>query len=126
MALRRSCAFAVVLGLFAPGLVPLVALPSHAEQGCADHVCECARRCPPKRNAASDCHGAHAASPDCSMRGACRHDQAMGPAVATSGYLASLPLTAELAFASEPLVGVLAGQAPVGFSRIDPNPPRAV
>lgn len=125
MGFRRWCALALVLAAFAPGSSPLLALTSNAKHECTDHVCKCARRCPPKRSAASDCHGPSEASADCSMRGACRHDQAAATPAAAPVYLAPEALTVELIFAAEPLGCPREAPAPVGFSRIDPHPPRA-
>lgn len=124
MRFPRSCAFALLFGVLAPSLQPLLALTTNAEHACADHVCECARRCPPKRSAGSACHAKSEGRPDCAMRGACRHDQAPATAVATSVYLAPGSVTALLTFATGPLVRATTAPALVGFSRIDPRPPR--
>jgi hypothetical protein len=125
MAMRRSFALVLLLAALAPGFGPLVAFADNRQHDCAGHVCECARRCPPKRTAGSDCH-AKTSSPDCSMRGACRHDQAAATPVATTVYVAAESVTVALTLAIEPLGRTLEASTPVGFSRLDPRPPRTV
>ena len=125
MTMRRSFALVLLLAVLAPGFASLVAFADNPQHDCAGHVCECARRCPPKRTAGSDCH-AKTNSPDCSMRGACRHDQAAATPVATTVYVAAESITDDLLLAVEPLVRTSEATTPVGFSRLDPRPPRTV
>jgi hypothetical protein len=126
MALPRCCALTLVLAVLAPGFGPLLAFGAGAEHVCADHVCACARRCPPKRSTGSGCHAKEDGRSDCSMRGACRHDQAAATTVATPLSLAPESLVVESTFAAEPVVRAPLAPAPVGFSRIDPRPPRTL
>jgi hypothetical protein len=119
---RRLLSLVLVL----PLLEPLSFLAKGATAGdheCHDHVCMCARRCPPRRSLERPCHGS-AEEPQ-QVRGACSHDQvgALGSvkiAVLTAtSFLAALPAL-DLA---PPLVG---SSLPSGHTRIDPLPPRAL
>jgi hypothetical protein len=60
------------------------------------------------------------------MRGACRHDQAAATPLATPVYLAPEPLTVVLMSTAGPLARATKAAVPIGFSRIDPDPPRTV
>jgi hypothetical protein len=60
------------------------------------------------------------------MRGACRHDQAVAPALGSPSFLAPEVVAAVLTLSTEPLTLAPEAHPPVGFPRIDPHPPRTV
>ena len=120
---RSFAAVALALAVLAPGLGPLVAVTGEAEDDCAGHVCQCARRCPPKRTNASSCHGNDDARSACEMRGACRHDQAAAP-LGGLAWAGPEPVAAAPVLDAAPLRHAFVRSVSLGFSRIDPRPPR--
>ena len=120
---RRLLILALLPTLLDP--LALVARARAAEEHeCRDHVCLCARHCPPKPSRAQSCHESAQQGP--AMRGVCHHDQAT---MLASGAPAVLP--AEPRPAAVPPAAVLrcppATRAlPSGFARIDPPPPKSL
>jgi hypothetical protein len=119
---RRLLVLALLPALLDPLAIFARALAS-GERECRDHVCLCARRCPPKTSGGDHCQGsARGAS---SLRGACHHDQARSLGSATPAVLPVLPSAAMVPTSGfEPPV-VVEG-LPAGFVRIDGPPPRAL
>ena len=120
---RSFSAVALALAVLAPGLGPLASVTGDAEDDCAGHVCQCARRCPPKRTAAPSCHGRNDAPPACEMRGTCRHDQPAAP-LGAFAWAEPEPVGAAPMLDAAPFRHVFVGSVSLGFSRIDPRPPR--
>ena len=119
---RRFLALALLPALLDP-LALLAGVRMSPGQECSDHVCMCARLCPPRRNAARHCpEGASAAA---SMRAACNHDQASVLGSVTSAIPPAGPAIAVVLGSGFPLHP--ANEAlPTGFVRIDPPPPKSL
>jgi hypothetical protein len=121
--MRPSLAtFALVLLALEP--LPLIAYAVTAgRHECLDHVCMCARRCPPARAMAEHCQ--RSSSETRQIRGACNHYQAEALASLAVGELPPGPapvtvrhLVGDVFFALRPLSS--------GHTRIDPRPPRSL
>lgn len=117
---RRLLALALATFVLDP-LAPVMGL-SAGGRACHDHVCLCARRCPPRRDPAQSCH--QSAPEGSSVRATCRHDQAAGFA-----SVAPAVLPAETRLVVTPLVGLGAAagdEDPTpGFKTIVPPPPKS-
>jgi hypothetical protein len=117
---RRLLALALATVVLDP-LAPIVGAWS-AERPCRDHVCLCARHCPPRQSAAHSCHEPGAETTG--VRAACHHDEASS---LTSIAPALLPAGARLAAATS---FVLADAAPAqdpapGFDSVLSPPPKS-
>jgi len=116
---RRLLALALATVVLGP-LAPIAGVWASARE-CREHVCLCARHCPPRRAAAQPCH---ASEPEAAgVRAACDHDQAAGLA---SIAPALLPVPARVATTTS---FVLAGAASVqstasGFDSVLAPPPK--
>jgi hypothetical protein len=118
---RRLLGSALVLPLLAP-FPQLVRAAMGGSHECRDHICMCARRCPPKRNLGEHCQGP--AKEPRQMRGACNHDPVSAPGAGKVAVVPSASLPAVL-----PVLGMepplLRRALPSGHTRVDPPPPRA-
>jgi hypothetical protein len=116
---RRLLALALVLPVLGPA--SLVSLASRGEHECRDHVCMCARSCPPRRDAPGACHGGEAARPG--LRGACNHDEPQASAKAMPAVLTDAGLHARGAVFSDAVSPAVPAPT-TGFTRLDSQPPR--
>jgi hypothetical protein len=92
-----------------------------AGQACHDHVCLCARRCPPRRDPARSCHSS--APADSAVRATCSHERDAGLAAAVPALLpAEAPSVVTLALAHTPAARHECPSA--GFRRIVSPPPK--
>jgi hypothetical protein len=119
---RTLLSLALVLPLIEP--LGLFAKAVRAEgHECRDHVCMCARRCPPKKRAQEPCHGDAGARP--TVRSACNHDQAGALGSVTPAVVPAEARRAVVPVFEFELSSVVGGM-PSGFGEIDPPPPRAL
>jgi len=120
---RRLLVLALLPAMLEP--LALFAKARAAEKHeCRDHVCMCARRCPPKRGREEPCHESANQGP--ALRGACNHDQT---ATLASAAPAILPAVAGLAIVPPAAVSnapFVAEGHPSGFTQLDPPPPRTL
>jgi hypothetical protein len=120
-AMRRRLLALALASLVIDPLAPLAGWWRAAGAACRDHVCLCARHCPPRRDPARSCHGS--ASEGSAVRASCSHDQAEGLASVASAVLpaetvvVAAPVTASAAAAG-------AARPTPGFQTIDPPPPK--
>jgi hypothetical protein len=118
--MRRLLALALATVVLDP-LAPFAGAWA-AAQPCRDHVCLCARHCPPQRSPAQSCH--RSAPEDPSVRAACSHDEAarlasVAPAVLPAGTRPVVTPLVEFAVAA-------GDEDPTpGFRTIVPPPPRS-
>jgi hypothetical protein len=118
---RRLLGLTLVLPLLDP-LALFVRASAAGAHECRDHVCMCARRCPPMKDAPGPWHGHAGERP--TLRGACNHDPAGVIGSVTPGVppaAAWRAVAPSLAFEQCAAAGV----TPQGFAEIDPPPPRA-
>jgi hypothetical protein len=116
---HRLLALALAIVVLDP-LAPVVAAWAAGRQ-CRDHVCLCARRCPPRQTTVRPCHESKTEATG--VRAACHHDEApslarIAPALVPAG--ASLPTAASF---------VLADMSPAedpspGFDSVLSPPPK--
>src|SRR5262245_58167978 len=100
-------------------------LAGAAAAHCAGQVCACRTHCPPKRPAASACHGGGGAARGLpAMTAACHHEDEAAPAVSPR----LLPAAATLLppWRSGPVRSSPADAPGPGFRRLEIRPPRAL
>ncbi len=92
-----------------------------AVRACHDHVCLCARHCPPRRDPARSCHSS--APVDSDVRANCSHDQAAGLASVVPGVLpaeAALVVTPEFDHSAD----APSDEPSPGFRQVVSPPPK--
>ena len=113
----------LALGLASLVLDPLALFAGLRAAGpvCHDHVCLCARHCPPRRDPARSCHSS--APDDSAVRATCSHDQAAGLASVVPAVLpaeATLGVTPAVSHAS----AAVREEPSPGFRQVVSPPPK--
>ena len=117
----------VVLALMtsagATELAPLFRGAALGRAHCTDQVCLCRTHCPPKREAASSCHGEREGARKAQLMATCHHGEETAPAPVPPRVL---PAMASLLppWRSGSLSALPVAQVGLGFLRRDLRPPR--
>jgi hypothetical protein len=126
MSRRRFLSASILLAwLSAPTLGTLSAATRDSHDECSGHVCQCQRHCPPRRPAGKSCHEDPGGARSYEMTSRCNHESNPPPGTTRSDSIPSPAQVLSPRLEWSPGHELSSARPEAGYSRIDPQPPRA-